>query len=192
MIELILPTNEEAVRELKAGDQIGISGTMFTGRDAALAYLSAENREEFGERLRGGILYHCGPVVSRTDGEWRFLSAGPTTSMRGEPFQAAVFERYGLRGALGKGGMGGRTEDACRERGAVYLNAVGGAGALYAGFVKRVRGVYLLEEFGTAEAIWEIEVEGFPAMVTIDSRGRNIHREVRERSEVEYRGLMGL
>lgn len=192
MTELRLPTDEATIRELNVGDFVEISGTMFTGRDAAHTYLMKEVRTEFIEMLRGRIIYHCGPVVKKINGEWKFISAGPTTSIREEPYQADVFKRYGLRGALGKGGMGKKTIEGCMEFGAVYLHAVGGAGALAANSVKRVKNVYMLEEFGVPEAFWEIEVDRFPAVVTIDSRGRSLHETVRKNSEAEYRRLIGI
>jgi len=192
MTELRLPTDEAAIRELNVGDFVEIIGTMFTGRDAAHTYLIEEERAEFKEMLEGRIIYHCGPVVKKIDGEWKFISAGPTTSIREEPYQADVFKRYGLRGALGKGGMGRKTIEGCKEFGAVYLHAVGGAGALAAASVKKVKNVYMLEEFGVPEAFWEIEVDRFPAVVTIDSKGRSLHEKVKADSEVEYRRLMGI
>jgi len=192
MTELILPTDEATIRELNVGDFVEITGVMFTGRDAAHTYLMEEEREKFKELLKGRIIYHCGPVVKKVDGEWKFISAGPTTSIREEPYQADVFKRYGLRGALGKGGMGKKTIAGCKEFGAVYLHAVGGAGALAAASVKRVKNVYMLEEFGVPEAFWEIEVEGFPAVVTIDSKGRSLHETIKKNSEAEYRKLLGI
>jgi len=192
MTELRLPTDEAAIRALNVGDFVEITGTMFTGRDSAHAFLMEEERDKFKKMLEGRIIYHCGPIVKRTDGEWRFISAGPTTSIREEPYQADVFKRYGLRGALGKGGMGKRTIEGCREFGAVYLHAVGGAGALAAASVKKVKNVYMLEEFGIPEAFWEIEVDRFPAVVTIDSKGHSLHEKVRADSEAVYKRLIGL
>ena len=191
MTELRLPTDEVTIRELNVGDFVEICGTMFTGRDAAHTFLMEEERDIFKDLLKGRIIYHCGPVVKKIDGEWKFISAGPTTSIREEPYQADVFKRYGLRGALGKGGMGKKTIAGCKEFGAVYLHAVGGAGALAAASVTKVRNVYMLEEFGVPEAFWEIEVERFPAVVTIDSKGRSLHENVRELSETEYKRLLG-
>lgn len=192
MTELKLPTDEPTVRGLDTGDFVEITGTMFTGRDAAHAFLTEKARPEFEKMLKGRFIYHCGPVVKKVAGEWQFVSAGPTTSIREEPYQADVFERYGLRGAIGKGGMGKRTLEACKAFGAVYLHAVGGAGALVAASVKKVKNVYMLEEFGVPEAFWEIEVEKFPVIVTMDSHGRSLHEKVRSDSEAEYRKLVPL
>jgi fumarate hydratase class I len=109
---------------------------------------------------------------------WRVVAAGPTTSIREEPYQARIIQDHGLRGVIGKGGMGERTLAACREHGCAYLHAVGGAAQMLAEHIRRVRGVYFLEQFGSPEAIWELEVEGFPAVVTMDTRGRSLHQEV--------------
>lgn len=191
MIELSLPVSESRVRKLHTGDFVQISGVMYTGRDAAHAYLVQEPRPEYKERLQNSFIYHCGPIVRKTDGEWRFIVAGPTTSAREEAYQAEVIEGYGVRGVIGKGGMFERTLDACQRFGAVYLHAIGGAGALIASSVKRVRNVYMLEEFGAPEAIWEIEVRDFPAIVTMDSHGSSLHKDVLASSKARYMELVG-
>jgi len=191
MTELNVPCDEAAIRKLKCGDFVEVSGTIVTGRDAAHTFLLEDDREDFRELLSGTLIYHCGPVVKKENGEWRFLSAGPTTSAREEPYQYDVIRNYGLRGVIGKGGMGPKTQKACEELGAVYLHAVGGAGALSAARVKKVHEVRMLEEFGVPEAFWVIDVEKFPVIVTMDSHGENLHEEVRERSEQAYRKLLG-
>lgn len=190
MIRIDLPVDEGTVRELAAGDLVEIYGTMLTGRDAAHAFLAERNRPVFRQRLQGRIIYHCGPVVREARGKYEFLSAGPTTSIREEPYQADIIRNYGLRGIMGKGGMGPKTLAACTEHGAVYLHAVGGAGALAAAAVKDVKNVYMLKEFGVPEAIWEIEVEAFPAVVTMDCRGRSLHDEVQAESKKAYTKLL--
>ena len=111
--------------------------------------------------LRGSVLYHCGPVVVKEGDGWRVTAAGPTTSIREEPYQGEIIKRYGVRAVIGKGGMGAKTLAALKEHGAVYLNAIGGAAQFYARAIKRVDGVSLLE-FGTPEAMWHLTVEGFP------------------------------
>ena len=125
----------------------------------------------------GGVMYHCGPVVSRNDaGIWRFVSAGPTTSIREEPYEADVIAYFGLRAVIGKGGMGPKTLAACQEHGAVYLHAVGGAATLIASYVKEVLTVYKKDELGVPEAFWVVRVEGFPAVVTMDAHGAELAR----------------
>jgi fumarate hydratase, class I len=127
--------------------------------------------------LRGGVLYHCGPVVAKQGEGWTVTAAGPTTSIREEPYQADVLRRYGVRAVMGKGGMGAKTLEALKETGAVYLNAIGGAAQFYARRITRVDGVSLME-FGTPEAMWHLELEDFPAIVTMDSHGNSLHKDV--------------
>ena len=135
------------------------------------------------EDLMESVIYHCGPVVKQDEkGEWSFVSAGPTTSAREEPYQADVVCEYTVRGVIGKGGMGDQTTAGLKKCGAVYFHAVGGAGTLIAHSVKRVKRVFKLEEFGTPEAFWVIEVEDLPLVVTMDSHGGSLHQEVLEKS----------
>ncbi len=178
MIELKLPVSEEDIRALKVGDEVAITGVMITARDAAHKYMVEQQASEVADLLRGGMLYHCGPVVKKEGDEWRFVAAGPTTSKREEPYEADVIERYGVRGVIGKGGMGERTLAACKKHGAVYLHAIGGLAVILARSVKKVRAVHKLEEFGSPEAMWEIEVERFPVVVTMDSHGNSLHADV--------------
>ncbi len=179
MIPLTSPFTEEKVRALKVGDAVEISGVLFTGRDAAHQYLHNGGKLPKGVSLRDGILYHCGPVVLKeASGQWRVVAAGPTTSAREEPYQGAIIKEFGVRGIIGKGGMGERTLAACQEHGCVYLHAVGGAAQVLAERILRVRDVYFMKEFGSPEAIWELEVEKFPVVVTMDSHGNSLHREV--------------
>ncbi|GAB4293763.1 MAG: hypothetical protein Kow0090_08250 [Myxococcota bacterium] len=184
MIEIKLPVSEEEIRKLKVGDEVKISGTIMTARDMAHKHMvEAAVDEELANVLNGSMIYHCGPVVKKERGEWRFVAAGPTTSMREEPYQAAVIEKYGVRGVIGKGGMGEKTLAGLKESGAVYLHAIGGLAVLLAESVVKVRKVFKLEEFGTPEAMWVIEVKDFPAVVTMDSSGKSLHNEIRKMSE---------
>ena len=177
-----LPVSEEKIRGLKVGDEVSISGVMITARDAAHKYLIENEADEVREVLKDGMLYHCGPIVAKENGDWKFIAAGPTTSKREEPYEADVIGRYGVRGVIGKGGMGERTLAACKKHGAVYLHAIGGLAVILARSVRRVREVHKLDEFGTPEAMWVIEVEDFPVVVTMDSHGNSLHAEVLERS----------
>ena len=189
--KLSLPASEEDIRSLRRGDMVEISGVMATGRDNVHKYLVENDDEQARELLEGRLIYHCGPVVDKDDdGNWRFVAAGPTTSIREEPYQATVFERYGVRGAIGKGGMGPKTLAACEELGAVYLHAIGGLAVLLARSVKRVIDVLWLEEFGTPEAMWVIDVEDFPAIVTMDSHGESLHEDVLAASREELDRLL--
>ena len=177
------PTSEEAVRKLKVGDQVLISGVVFTGRDAVHKYLHEGGTLPDGVNLDGGILYHCGPVVLKDDsGEWQVTAAGPTTSIREEPYQGDIMKQFGIRGVIGKGGMADKTLAACQEHGAVYLHAIGGAAQVLAECITKVRDVHMLEEFGSPEAVWELEVRDFPAVVTMDSHGESLHKDVQAQS----------
>jgi fumarate hydratase class I len=184
MVKLKTPCDEVLVRSLKVGDAVEISGTLFTGRDAVHKYLHEGGKLPAGVNLRNGILYHCGPVVMKDEsGHWKVTAAGPTTSIREEPYQGQIIKEFGIRGVIGKGGMGDRTLAACQESGCVYLHAVGGAAQVLAECIKAVRNVYLMEQFGAPEAIWELEVEGFPCVVTMDANGNSLHKEVFEASQ---------
>jgi tartrate/fumarate subfamily iron-sulfur-dependent hydro-lyase beta chain len=180
-VKLTTPLNEEIVRSLRAGDDVLITGRLYTGRDAVHKYLAGGGALPDGVDLAGGIIYHCGPVVveKNEDGKRVFTvtAAGPTTSIREEPYQADLIARYGMRGVIGKGGMGLKTLAACREHGAVYLHAVGGAAQVYADCIRSVEDVYL-EEFGSPEAIWVLQVVDFPAIVTMDAHGDSLHEVV--------------
>jgi len=213
-IRLTTPLKEEDVRKLKAGDVVLLSGTVFTGRDAVHQYLDKGGELDV---LRGQVIYHCGPVVldSGPGGlglpnqdpaaaapqdqtahklggrkeRWRVAAAGPTTSIREEPYQAGVIERFGVKAVIGKGGMGAKTLEACREFGCVYLHAIGGAAQIYARCIEGVDAVYL-EQFGSPEAVWQLRVKDFPAVVTMDSHGRSLHAEISEASRTRLAGVM--
>lgn len=186
MIPLQLPFTEEKIRALHVGDEVEISGIVFTGRDVVHKYLHEGGQLPAEVKFRDGILYHCGPVVMKDEqGNWKVTAAGPTTSIREEPYQAQVIRDHGLRGVIGKGGMGDKTAAACRDYGCVYFHAVGGAAQVLAECVKKVRSVHFLKEFGSPEAIWEFEVENFPVVVTIDSHGKSLHREIFAQSQQE-------
>ena len=182
---LTAPIDDATIRSLHVGDVVLVSGRVFTGRDAVHAHLV---KHEPPVDLRGSVLYHCGPVVVRDGDGWRVTAAGPTTSIREEPYQADIIGRYGVRAVIGKGGMGARTLAALQEHGAVYLNAIGGAAQFYARRITGVDDVSLLE-FGTPEAMWHLRVDDFPAIVTMDAHGNSLHRDV-ERSSGERLELL--
>jgi len=184
MTKLNIPISDEEIRKLKVGDEVSLSGTIVTARDEAHKLMIEEKPDFIREYLKESVIYHCGPVVKQDEnGEWSFVSAGPTTSAREEPYQADVVCEYNVRGVIGKGGMGAKTAEGLKKCGAVYFHAVGGAGTLIANSVKKVREVFKLEEFGSPEAFWVIEVEDFPVVVTMDSHGNSIHKTVLERSK---------
>ncbi len=186
MTKLTTPISETAIRALKVGDEVTLTGTVFTGRDAVHKYLHDGGKLPPEVNLQNGVLYHCGPVVIKDEqGQWKCVAAGPTTSIREEPYQWQVIRDLSLRGVIGKGGMGDKTLAACKEHGCVYLHAIGGAAQVLAECIKRVRGVYMMKEFGAPEAIWEFEVENFPVVVTMDSHGNSLHKEVFAASQAE-------
>jgi fumarate hydratase class I len=184
-ISLRTPLTEQQVRELKVGDVVLLSGRAYTGRDAVHHHLM---KHAPPVDLQGAALYHCGPVVSKQGEGWKVTAAGPTTSIREEPYQADVIRRYGVRAVIGKGGMGANTLAALRDAGAVYLNAIGGAAQFYARAVRSVDGVSLLE-FGTPEAMWHLTFEDFPAIVTMDAHGNSLHKDVEQASAGELAAL---
>ncbi len=184
MIKLKVPISEQEIRQLKVGDEVLLSGVIVTARDEAHKLMIEEKPDFIRETLKESVIYHCGPVVKQDkSGKWSFVSAGPTTSIREEPYQADVICEYNVRGVIGKGGMGPKTAEGLKKCGAVYFHAIGGAGTLIANVVKDVKTVHKLEEFGTPEAFWVIEVEDFPVVVTMDSHGNSIHKEIKEKSQ---------
>jgi len=184
-VALTTPLDEAAIRSLKVGDVVLVSGRMFTGRDAVHAHLV---KHDPPVDLRGAALYHCGPVVRKDGDTWSVTAAGPTTSIREEPYQADIIRRYGVRAVIGKGGMGAKTLAALKESGAVYLNAVGGAAQFYARAIEGVDGVSLME-FGTPEAMWHLRVKDFPAIVTMDAHGNSLHKDLEQASGAELAKL---
>ncbi len=177
-VVLQAPIDEATIRSLHVGDVVLVSGRVYTGRDAVHSRLM---KEVPPVDLRGGVLYHCGPVVRKDGDAWTVIAAGPTTSMREEPYQADIIGRYGLRAVMGKGGMGAKTLVGLKEHGAVYLNAIGGAAQFYARCITGVDDVSWLE-LGTPEAMWHLQTHAFPAIVTMDAHGNSLHQVVEEES----------
>jgi fumarate hydratase class I len=186
-VSLKTPLSEADVRKLKAGDIVLLTGTVFTGRDEVHKYLHKGGDLPV---LRDGVIYHCGPVVLEEGGKYRVVAAGPTTSIREEPYQADVIKRYGIKAVVGKGGMGAKTLQACKEFGCVYLHGIGGAAQIYARCVEAVPSVYLKEKFGSPEAVWEMRVKDFPAIVTMDAHGRSLHQEVADASKAHLQQVL--
>ena len=204
MRSLTIPIPDKDIRALTVGDSVALSGVMLTGRDTVHKWMietfikktrsPAGDDEQVYEAIRslldGGALYHCGPVVAGLDtGDYRFVAAGPTTSIREEPYQGDVMRHFNLKAVIGKGGMGAKTLAACQEVPGVYLHAIGGAASLIAQSVRKVRGVHKLE-FGVPEALWEIEVVDFPTVVTMDAHGNSLHVEVETQSKAALETLL--
>jgi fumarate hydratase subunit beta len=199
-----IPIPDDVIRSLKVGDPVALSGVVLTGRDAVHKWMienfinQTQQPSEADLRiydaikplLDGGVVYHCGPVVSGLESrDYRFVAAGPTTSIREEPYQGDVMSHFNVKGVIGKGGMGAKTLKACQEVPGVYLHAIGGAASLIAQSVQRVLGVYKLE-FGVPEAIWVIEVKDFPVVVTMDSHGDSLHAAVETSSKAIFDELL--
>ncbi len=190
---LTTPLSPEDVLSLRRGDAVEITGTMVTGRDA-LHKLWVKKWPMYDDlNLRGSILYHCGPVVRKEeDGSYSILAAGPTTSIREEPYEADVIAHYGFAGVIGKGGMGKKTLAALKQHRAVYLHAIGGLAQVLARKIVRVLGVKHLEEVGVPEAMWILEVRDFPCLVTMDAHGDSLHEELARTSKAVLDDLLGL
>lgn len=177
---LTYPFGMSKVRKLKVGDQVNVSGRVFTGRDRLHRYLADGGVSPVD--LKDGAIFHCGPIAVQRDGKWCIQAAGPTTSSRQDAYMPEIIEKYRVRVIIGKGGMGPATRAACIKCGCVYLQTIGGAGALLAKRVTSVDGVHFLKEFGSADALWELQVANLPAIVAIDSNGRSIYRRVYQAS----------
>ena len=189
MTALRFPFDEKTVRALRAGEAVSVTGRIYTGRDRLHKYFADGGRLPVD--FRDGALYHCGPVVVRDGDGWKVMAAGPTTSVRENPYEPDFIAKTGVRLIIGKGGMDAATLAAMRRHGCVYLQAVGGAAAVSAAAVKRVAGVSLLDEFGAAEAVWHFDVVDFRAVVAMDAAGNSLFESVGESSRKKFRELTG-
>lgn len=176
---LTTPLTKSEVQNLKIGDIVEITGTIYTGRDNVHKYLFEGNKSPV--KLEGQIIYHCGPIMIKEKNRWLCKAAGPTTSAREEPYEADVIRKHKIRAVIGKGGMGEKTTKACKKYGCVYLHAIGGAAQVLANCIKETQNVYF-EKFGLPEAMWEFKVERFPLIVTIDALGNNLHEKIEKES----------
>ena len=156
---------------------MSITGRIYTGRDKFHKFFADGGEIEVD--FRDGALYHCGPVVvGDRDGGWKVMAAGPTTSVRENPYEPAFIAASGVRIIIGKGGMDAQTLAAMKKHGCVYVQAVGGAAAISAAAVKNVAGVSHLNEFGAAEACWHFDVEDFRGVVAMDADGTSLFDSV--------------
>jgi fumarate hydratase class I len=190
MIRVSLPVSANEVRKLRIGDEVLLSGRVVTARDMAHKYMVEKKPAYLREVLRGSVIYHCGPIVKQARGKYHIVSAGPTTSIREEPYQGKVIAQYKIRGVIGKGGMGPRTSEALRKHGAVYFSATGGLAAILADAIKSVEDVFMLKEFGVPEAMWVLNAEDLPLVVTMDSHGRSLHRTILKKSKAAFEKLI--
>jgi fumarate hydratase subunit beta len=204
MREINIPISDETIRSLKVGDPVALNGIMLTGRDTVHKWMmdtfikktrppqgdDLQVYEAIQPLLKDSVIYHCGPVVSGLDTkQYKFVAAGPTTSIREEPYQADVMKHFQIKGVIGKGGMGPKTLKGCQEAPGVYFHAIGGAASYIAQSVSRVLGVYKLD-FGVPEAMWVIEVKDFPVVVTMDSHGQSLHSVIEEQSNKVLQELL--
>ncbi len=176
MIHIKLPRDRKTARSLSAGDEVLLTGVIYTARDAAhkRLYELLQKGEKLPVDLKGAVIYYTGPTAAppgRATG-----SIGPTTSSRMDPYTPELL-RYGVAGIIGKGPRSKDVLDAVRETGAVYFSAVGGAGALLSERVVSSE-VVAFPELG-AEAIRRLEVENLPVTVAVDSQGRDLYKEGR-------------
>jgi fumarate hydratase subunit beta len=204
MLNINIPISDETIRSLKVGDPVDLNGIMLTGRDTVHKWMidtfirktrspqgdDLEVYDSIKPLLKGSLIYHCGPVVSGLENkDYKFVAAGPTTSIREEPYQAEVMKHFNIKGVIGKGGMGPKTLQGCQETPGVYFHAIGGAASYIARSVTRVLGVYKLD-FGVPEAMWVIEVKDFPVVVTMDAHGQSLHKVIEEQSSKLLQGLL--
>lgn len=189
MKKLNYPFSREEVKNLKVGDMVLISGKLLTGRDAVHKRLHEGVKPPVD--LKNQIIYHCGPVVleDKKTGKYHVTAAGPTTSIREEPYQADVMRDFGIVGVIGKGGMGPKTLAGLKDYGCVYFHAIGGAAQVLAEKIKSVDAVYW-KDLGAPEAIWELTVEDFPVVVTMDSHGNSLHAEVEKNSSEKLKAFL--
>ena len=179
--KLSAPFTIEKIGQLKVGEKVSLSGRLFTGRDKLHKHLFDGGACPVS--LKDGVIYHCGPIVIRNDGKWLVKASGPTTSIREEPYMPAIIQKHGVRIIIGKGGMGAGTAKACAKFGCVYLEAVGGTAQLLNQRIQKVGNVHLFREFGATEAMWELDVVDFPAVVAMDTRGRSLHKRIQSSSK---------
>ena len=198
MTNLVYPFEERSIRVLKAGDAVSITGRIYTGRDKLHKFFADGGKLPVD--FRNGALYHCGPVVIRSanrtieqseqSNNYSVVAAGPTTSVRENPYEPDFIAKTGVRIVIGKGGMDAKTLAAMKKHGCVYVQAVGGGGAIYADAVKKVAGVSMLREFGAAEAVWHLDVVDFRGVVAMDAHGNSLFDAVSRSSEARLASLL--
>jgi fumarate hydratase class I len=167
------------------------------------------DKKDIPFNLEGGIIYHCGPIIKDSDKQvtsykseeknsllvtryssLKVIAAGSTTSIRVEMYEADVIKTYGIRGIIGKGGMGEKTLQAMKEYGCVYFHTISGAAAYLADRIVAVEDGWKVEEFGMPEAMWLLKVEDFPAIVTMDAYGNSMHDEIQRVSLEKLKQLL--
>jgi fumarate hydratase subunit beta len=183
---LFTPLGEEEIKELQIGDIVYLSGEVYTARDKAhnriIEYTIKDAEEEIPIE-KGAVLYHCGPLMRKSNEKWEIIAAGPTTSSRMEATTPQVIETLRIRAIIGKGGMGISTREAMQKYGCVYFAMTGGAAVLAATRIKAVKAVYWAD-LGMAEAVWHLVVEDFgPLVLSIDAHGNSLYEKVSEEAK---------
>jgi fumarate hydratase subunit beta len=177
--KISLPLTQEKVKDLHAGDQVLLSGIIYTGRDAAHKRLvDAVKKDDVPFDLKDAVIYYVGPAPSKPGAV--IGSCGPTTSYRMDDLTLPLLEK-GLTGMIGKGQRNQTVIDGMKKHGAVYFAAIGGAGALIASSVVSSE-VIAYDDLGT-EAVRRLQVKAFPCVVVIDSYGVNMYDEERKKYE---------
>jgi fumarate hydratase subunit beta len=197
MKTLTIPLSEDEIRGLKLGEIVYLTGEFYTARDEAhmTALEYAEEGKDLPVDFKDKAVFHCGPIMRKTDGVWELVAAGPTTSTRMNTLEPEFIEKFGPRAIIGKGGMGKDTSKAMEKFGCVYLAITGGAAVLAAKGIEKVKGVEWFE-LGMPEALWILEGKNFgPLIVAMDTHGNNLFGNVEkevEKNVVKVKKTLGL
>jgi len=189
---LSTPVSKEEIIKLKVGDMVYLSGKIITARDRA--HMRAKEYIRIDKKVpnefENSVVYHCGPIVKKKNGNWKVISAGPTTSYRMESLEHELIQRFGIKMIIGKGGMGEKTAKALKEFKSVYCSFTGGTGAYVTQNIKKILNVEWLD-LGTPEAVWIFEVLDFgPLVVSMDSHGGNLYNEVNKKVIQNYQMIL--
>lgn len=184
---LTTPIKDEDLADLNVGDVVYLTGHIVTCRDVAHRRL-IELKRELPVDLKGGAIFHAGPIVRRKDdGKFEMVSIGPTTSMRMEKFEKEFIAQTGVKLIVGKGGMGPETEAGCREHKAVHAIFPGGCAVLAATQVEEIENAEW-QDLGMPETLWVNRVREFgPLIISIDTKGNNLI----ERNKAEFNSRKG-
>ena len=184
---LTTPIKDEDLEDLRVGDVVYLTGHIVTCRDVAHRRL-IEFKRELPVDIRGGAIFHAGPIVRKLDnGKYEMVSIGPTTSMRMEKFEKEFIEQTGVKLIVGKGGMGPLTEDGCKQHKAVHAIFPGGCAVLAATQVEEIERAEWLD-LGMPETLWVNRVKELgPLIISIDTQGNNLI----EQNKAEFNAKKG-
>lgn len=190
-VRINTPLKKKDIQNLRIGDMVLIRGRIVTGMDRIHKFLFKEKPsvEDIPFNLNGSVLYHCGPIINKTEEGYKFIAGGPSTSARFGMYTPWIINEYGIRAIIGKGGMDKKTHDALMDNGGIYLLAISAAVSI-ADRVKKVVAGWKAEEFGIPDAMWLLEVEDFPAIVTMDAHGNSLHKDIENISLENLRKLL--